>query len=102
MALAAERIDDPRIKVRRDAEQDARDDRKIEAAVASLVGDVARKAAEAKGQLAGVDEQRSRANRDDSRDEEKFAEFAHRVHADRTRAILPESKTSNGCLHESR
>jgi hypothetical protein len=51
-ALAAEEIDDPEKQREADAQNNARDDRKIKASVAALVGDVAGQAAEAERELA--------------------------------------------------
>ena len=63
-----------------DAEQQARDDRKIKGAAAALDGDVARKAAESQGQTPAEEQHSSEASDNQADQNEPLAELAKRVH----------------------
>jgi hypothetical protein len=74
--LAPEQIYNPENQRERDAEHNASDDRKIEAAIFALISDVAGKASEAERQSPAECKKCADNNEDDSSKEEKLSEFA--------------------------
>jgi hypothetical protein len=83
---AAEEIHDPENKGESHAEKNAGDDRKIKAAVAAVVGDVAGKAAEAERKFRTGEKESTRDDEDNAYDKEHFAKFAdgiRRIHGKR-------------------
>jgi hypothetical protein len=76
---APEEINDPHDQRQDEAQNDASDDWEIEAAVAALVGDVARKSAESKWQPAPEEKQSSDSDEKEADNEQQFAEFAKRI-----------------------
>jgi hypothetical protein len=95
--LSTEQIYDPKNQSERDAQHDASDDRKIEAAIFALIGDIAGQASKAKRQSPAERKKCANNNEDDSTKEEKLAEFARRVHRARVddRVILLASNPSS-------
>jgi hypothetical protein len=79
--LAPEQIYNPENQRERDAEHDASDDRKVEAAIFALIGDIAGKASEAKWQSSAEKEKSSDDCESDSANEQQLPEFARRFHS---------------------
>ena len=92
IGLAAEEIHDPEQKREDSTEEQASNDWKIEAAVSSLVGDVARQAAEAKGQSRSEEQECSYYNQNDADDKEGSSQFAERTRGH------PNLESSHGVL----
>jgi hypothetical protein len=76
--LATEQIYNPENQRERNAQHDASDDRKIEAAIFALISDIAGKASEAKRQSSAEKEKSADNCEGNSANEEQLAEFARR------------------------
>src|ERR1700758_3595525 len=75
--LAPEQIYDPENQRERDAQHDASDDWKIEAAIFALIGDIAGQASEAKGQPPAEKQKSTNNCEGNSAHEQQLPEFAH-------------------------
>src|SRR5579863_10309021 len=80
MALAAEVIHNPENQRKSHAQDDASNNRKVEAAVAALIGDIAGQAAEPKRKPRAEHQQSTGANKHDAYNQQQFSDFAQRVH----------------------
>jgi hypothetical protein len=95
MVLAPEQIYDPKNQRECDAEHDASDDRKIEAAVLALIGDIAGQTSKPKWQSSAEGKKSAYDHESDSAKDEQLSEFARWVHC-RQQSILLESNCSLG------
>jgi len=95
MVLAPEQIYNPENQRKRDAQHNASDDRKVEAAILALIGDIARQASELKWQSSAEGKKSAYDHESDSTKDEQLPEFARWVHC-RQQSILLESNCSLG------
>jgi hypothetical protein len=77
---APEKIHDPKQESHPNADQNARNDRKIKSAMAPLVIDVAGQTAQPKGKPAAQGEERANNNQHNAKHKKQLADFAQRVH----------------------
>jgi len=80
MVLAPEQIYNPENQREYDAERNASDDWKIEAAVLALIGDIARQASEPKWQSYAEGKKSAYDHESDSTEDEQLPEFARWLH----------------------
>jgi hypothetical protein len=96
MVLAPEQIYNPENQRKRDAQHNASDDRKVEAAVLALICDIAGQASEPKWQSSAEGKKSAYDHECDSTKDEQLPEFARWVHCRQPESILLESNCSLG------
>src|ERR1700722_13485881 len=79
MMSASEEINDPHDHRQRKAQNNASDDRKVEAAMAALICDIPRQPAKAERQSGSEEKQRPGPDQKDAGNEQQLAEFAERI-----------------------
>src|SRR5580692_4569646 len=100
--LPPEQIYNPENQRERDAYDDASDDRKIETAIFTLIGDIAGKASEAERQSPAEKEKSADNCESNSADEQQLSEFAHWFQSNQPRKHSTRIKPFSGKRAENR